>query len=93
MPKRIHLDQAYIDRIKKSTQSVEAEVEGLSVKKAECRFCHHRTIDQYEDLQGHYSAFCPKCGQTGVYKANFRYYSYLIVIPTNAAEKPNNIAI
>ena len=36
------------------------------------------TIDKFEDLQGHFSAFCNRCGQVAVYNAaDYRHYSYL----------------
>ncbi len=77
MAKRIQLNQAYIARVRKENKHLEDEVAGLALNKAKCKFCGHRTIDQFEDLSGHYSARCEKCGQVGIYKANCRRYSYI----------------
>ncbi len=55
-----------------------AAVATMEQKKIPCKFCKLRTIDKYEDLQGHFSAFCNRCGQVAVYNAaDYRHYSYL----------------
>ena len=69
MPKRIVLDQAYIDRIRKKRYVIIQQTQGMTVKKVRCAYCSFRTIDKYEDLVGHFSAQCPRCGQIVVYNA------------------------
>ncbi len=78
MPKRIVLDKEYIARVKKDNAPLMAAVATMEQKKIPCKFCKLRTIDKYEDLQGHFSAFCNRCGQVAVYNAaDYRHYSYL----------------
>ena len=78
MPKRIVLDREYIARVKKDNAPLMAAVATMEQKKIPCKFCKLRTIDKYEDLQGHFSAFCNRCGQVAVYNAaDYRHYSYL----------------
>lgn len=78
VPKRIVLDQEYIARVKKDNAPLMAAVATMEQKKIPCKFCKLRTIDKYEDLQGHFSAFCNRCGQVAVYNAaDYRHYSYL----------------
>ena len=69
MPKRIVLDREYIARVKKDNAPLMAAVATMEQKKIPCKFCKLRTIDKYEDLQGHFSAFCNRCGQVAVYNA------------------------
>lgn len=79
MPKRITLDQDYIDRIRKQHAHTDAQVEGLDSKKVPCKFCTFPTIHKYEDLQGHFSAHCSRCGQIAIYNAaDYRRYSYRV---------------
>ena len=79
MPKRIVLDSAYLARIKKEDDAIVASLSALERKKIPCKYCNCRTIDKYEDLKnGHFSAFCPRCGQVGTYEAaDYRHYSYI----------------
>ena len=78
MPKRIKLDDAYIARVKKENETLVAEVADMVQKKVPCKFCTLRTIDKFEDLQGHFSAVCHRCGQVAVYNAaDYRHYSYI----------------
>lgn len=78
MPKRIVLDQAYIDRVKAVAAKREAEEGELGRKKIPCQFCKFRTIDKCDDLQGHFYAFCSRCGQEARYNAaDYRHYSYI----------------
>ena len=77
MCKRIKLDDAYIARVKKDNATLADKVSAMEQKKIPCKFCRLRTIDKYEDLQGHFSAFCNRCGQVAVYNAaDYRHYSY-----------------
>ena len=77
MPKKIILDQEYIARVKKDNASLVNKISAMEQKKIPCKFCKLRTIDKYEDLQGHFSAFCNRCGQVAVYNAtDYRHYSY-----------------
>lgn len=77
MPKRIVLDRAYIARVKKEEVIIEGIVASMERKKIPCKYCNCRTIDKFEDLTGHFSAFCPRCGQVAVYDAaDYRHYSY-----------------
>lgn len=77
MPRRIVLDKAYISRVKKEGETIENAVASMKKKQVPCKFCTFRTIDKYEDLQGHFSAFCTRCGQIAVYDAaDYRHYSY-----------------
>ena len=77
MPKRIVLDQAYLERIKKEDEAVVASLTAMAQKKIPCKYCNCLTITKYEDLKGHFIAFCPRCGQTATYKAeDYRHYSY-----------------
>lgn len=78
VPKKIILDQEYIARVKKDNASLVDKVSAMEQKIIPCKFCKLRTIDKYEDLQGHFSAFCNRCGQVAVYNAaDYRHYSYL----------------
>ena len=78
VPKKIILDQEYIARVKKDNALLADKVSAMEQKKIPCKFCKLRTIDKYEDLQGHFSAFCNRCGQVAVYNAaDYRHYSYL----------------
>lgn len=77
VPKKIILDQEYIARVKKDNALLADKVSAMEQKKIPCKFCKLRTIDKYEDLQGHFSAFCNRCGQVAVYNAaDYRHYSY-----------------
>ena len=77
MCKRIKLDDAYIARVKKDNAPLADKVSAMEQKKIPCKFCKLRTINKYEDLQGHFSAFCNRCGQVAVYNAaDYRHYSY-----------------
>ena len=78
VPKKIILDQEYIARVKKDNALLADKVSAMEQKKIPCKFCKLRTIDKYEDLQGHFSAFCNRCGQVAVYNAaDYRHYSYM----------------
>lgn len=80
MSKRIKLNQDYIDRVRKESADIEAEVEGLEIKKIPCRFCTLPTIHKFEDLNGHFAAHCHRCGQIAVYNAaDYRRYPYRLV--------------
>lgn len=75
MPRRIHLDQAYLEKVKKKQQETVDRLDGLSPKQIPCVYCGGRTIDKFDDLSGHFTAFCPKCGQVGIYNAaDYRRY-------------------
>ena len=77
MCKRIKLDDAYIARVKKDNAPLMEAVATMEQKKIPCKFCNLRTINKYEDLNGHFSAFCNRCGQVAVYNAaDYRHYSY-----------------
>lgn len=77
MPRKIILDKAYIARIKKEEAGMEAVVAPMERKKIPCKYCTCRTIDKYEDLTRHFSAFCPRCSQVAIYNAaDYRHYSY-----------------
>lgn len=77
MSKRIKLDDDYIARVKKDNEPLREAVAAMEQKKVPCKFCNLRTIDKYEDLNGHFSAFCNRCGQIAVYNAaDYRHYSY-----------------
>jgi hypothetical protein len=83
MAKRIKLDKAYIERVRKRNRYSQKQVEGLSKKKIPCKFCSLPTIQKYADLQGHFEARCKRCGQISIYNAaDYRRYSY---IPLKAA--------
>lgn len=79
MPKRIVLDREYIARVKKDNAPFEWQpLQQWSRRKSRVSSVSSRTIDKYEDLQGHFSAFCNRCGQVAVYNAaDYRHYSYL----------------
>ena len=78
VPKRIVLDQAYLERIKKEDEAVVASLTAMAQKKIPCKYCNCLTITKYEDLKGHFIAFCPRCGQVATYQAaDYRHYSYL----------------
>ena len=84
MPKRIVLDPAYIAKVKKENSNVQKDVSSMEIKKIPCKYCAFRTIDKYEDLRGHFSAFCQRCGQAAVYNAaDYRRYSYIITLNFN----------
>lgn len=86
LPKRITLDRAYIARVKKENAHMEAKVAPMERKKIPCKYCNCRTIDKYEDLTGHFTAFCPRCGQVATYDAaDYRHYSYK-VLPNASSE-------
>lgn len=75
MPRRIKLDPAYLARVKKEQLNIAGEVKHLQHKQIPCIYCGGRTIDKFDDLTGHFTAFCPKCGQVGIYDAaNYRHY-------------------
>lgn len=81
MPKRIVLDPAYIAKVKKEDTNVQKSVSSMERKKIPCKYCRFRTIDKYEDLSGHFSAFCQRCGQVAVYNAaEYRRYSYIVTL-------------
>jgi hypothetical protein len=78
MPKRVVLDQEYINRVKAiaAMRSVSDGEDGR--KKVPCLFCGFRTIDKCDDLLGHFYAFCPRCRQEAKYNAaDYRHYSYI----------------
>jgi len=75
MSKRVTLDRDYIMRIKKENTIIQKEVEGLNKVKIHCKYCTMQTIVKYEDLHGHFEAFCKRCGQIAVYNADFRRFS------------------
>ena len=87
MSKRIRLDQDYINRVRKQSAHIDAQVEGLESKKIPCRFCTLPTIHKFEDLHGHFAAHCHRCGQVAVYNAaDYRRYPYRFVcVRTNIA--------
>lgn len=75
MPRRIHLDQEYLDRVKKKQKELADHLTDAPPKQIPCVFCGGRTIDKFDDLIGHFTAFCPKCGQVGIYNAaDYRRY-------------------
>ena len=78
VPRRIILDSAYLARIKKEDDAIAASLAALVRRKVPCKYCSCRTIDKFEDLKaGHFSAFCSRCGQVGIYEAaDYRHYSY-----------------
>ena len=50
MPKRIVLDQAYLERIKKEDEAVVASLTAMAQKKIPCKYCNCLTITKYGDL-------------------------------------------
>lgn len=82
MPRRIKLDQEYLNRVKKEQEAVAGQIKTLTLKRVPCIFCGGRTIDKYDDLTGHFTAFCPKCGQVGIYNAaDYRHFPSAITEP------------
>jgi uncharacterized paraquat-inducible protein A len=77
MPRRIVLDSAFLSRVKKEDAAYVSTLNTMTLKKIPCKYCKCLTITKYEDLTGHFIAFCPRCGQTATYKAeDYRHYSY-----------------
>lgn len=80
MPKRIKLDQDYINRVRKQHEHTDQQVVGLSSKKVPCIYCTFPTIHKFEDLHGHFEAHCNRCGQIAVYNAaDYRRYPYRLM--------------
>lgn len=76
MPKRIILDSAYLARVKKEDDAAAASLSNMSIKKIPCKYCKCKTISKYDDLIGHFMAFCTRCGQVATYQAaDYRHYS------------------
>ena len=78
MPRRIILDSAFLARAKKEDNALNEKLKHMSQKKIPCKYCKCLTITKYDDLTGHFVAFCPRCGQVGTYQAaDYRHYSYI----------------
>lgn len=67
MPRRIVLDSAFLSRVKKEDAAYVSTLNTMTLKKIPCKYCKCLTITKYEDLTGHFIAFCPRCGQTATY--------------------------
>lgn len=79
MGKRIVLDQAYIDRVRKNDTFLQTVVASMEKKRIPCKFCGNPTVIKFDNLTGFFQAKCSHCNQEAIYNAaDYRHYSYSV---------------